>query len=206
MPIFQQIGSKGDLGGYMIEIEEMDEINFLAKLLKASKSNDIAVVIGVPNNTLVLKGKSECNSKAAEDRGIKLIEGLNIGSSIVLFKGDLEYALFVKNGGNSPMQLLIDGIVDYLKLKNLNVKFDNNDVMIDDIYKVCACALTPLDNNMYYYAIHISMSVDLDLIKSICTKPMNKIPKGLSDYGITAEEMENLLLDITNKLIGGKND
>ena len=32
-------------------------------------------------------------------------------------------------------------------------------------------------------------------IKAICRKPMKKVPKGLSDYGITSEEIEAMFLD-----------
>ena len=35
----------------------------------------------------------------------------------------------------------------------------------------------------------ISINQDLDVIKHACTKPMEKIPKALSEYGITTEEM-----------------
>lgn len=31
-------------------------------------------------------------------------------------------------------------------------------------------------------------------IKQICTKPMNKVPKGLSEYRITTEEVEQMFL------------
>ena len=41
----------------------------------------------------------------------------------------------------------------------------------------------------------ISMNVNLDHIKAICRKPMKKVPKGLSDYGITSEEVEEMFLD-----------
>ena len=44
-------------------------------------------------------------------------------------------------------------------------------------------------NGVVYTAIHISIGMDLDLIKAICTKPMVKTPKGLQDYGITQDEI-----------------
>lgn len=31
-------------------------------------------------------------------------------------------------------------------------------------------------------------------IKAICRKPMRKVPKGLSEYGITTEEVEQMFL------------
>jgi hypothetical protein len=35
----------------------------------------------------------------------------------------------------------------------------------------------------------LSINIDLDHIKAICRKSMNKVPKGLSEYGITTEEV-----------------
>ena len=40
----------------------------------------------------------------------------------------------------------------------------------------------------------ISMNVNLDHIKAICKKPMEKVPKGLSEYGITTEEVEKMFV------------
>lgn len=39
------------------------------------------------------------------------------------------------------------------------------------------------------------MNTNLDHIKAICRKPMKKVPKGLSDYGITTEEVEQMFLE-----------
>lgn len=39
---------------------------------------------------------------------------------------------------------------------------------------------------------------NLDHIKQICKKPMKKVPKGLSEYGITTAEIEQMFLDFCN--------
>ena len=36
-------------------------------------------------------------------------------------------------------------------------------------------------------------------IKAICKKPMKKVPKGLSEYGITTEEVEQMFLDFARR-------
>ena len=41
---------------------------------------------------------------------------------------------------------------------------------------------------LLYSAIQISVNCDIDLIKSICTKPMKKQPDGLANYGISTED------------------
>ena len=47
--------------------------------------------------------------------------------------------------------------------------------------------------SQYFYGAHISFSVDLEQIESVCTKPMEKIPAGLNEFGVTREEVEEWL-------------
>ena len=46
-----------------------------------------------------------------------------------------------------------------------------------------------------YTAGFIGINTNLDHIKAICRKPMKKVPKGLSEYGITTEEVEQMFLE-----------
>ena len=41
----------------------------------------------------------------------------------------------------------------------------------------------------------LCLNVNLDHIKAICKKPMKKVPKGLSEYGITTAEVEKMFLE-----------
>ena len=41
----------------------------------------------------------------------------------------------------------------------------------------------------------VSVISQLDHIKTICRKPMVKVPKGLSEWGITTEEVEQMFLE-----------
>ena len=59
--------------------------------------------------------------------------------------------------------------------------------MIDN-YKVasgCEC----MEGDFLYMGYQISIYQDIEIIKHACNKPMIKIPKALSEYGITTEEM-----------------
>lgn len=46
---------------------------------------------------------------------------------------------------------------------------------------------------------HFTLSVNIDLIKAICTKPMVKVPKGLADYGITQQEVIEFITKFVKK-------
>ena len=81
---------------------------------------------------------------------------------------------------------------DYLKQKGLNsVRCDNNDVLVDN-FKVASGAEAILPTGLLYICYQISINQDLEVIKYACTKPMIKVPKALSEYGITTEEIEKI--------------
>ena len=81
---------------------------------------------------------------------------------------------------------------NYLTDKGLNCKIAENDLLVDG-YK-CGSYMSRNIDGVIYTAIHISINMDVDLIKSICTKPMVKIPKGLSEFGITTDEIKNFII------------
>lgn len=125
---------------------------------------------------------------------VKNIEVLNtqhIGGCIINFKDDLCIYNF-QEGFNNFGKNFIDSFCEYLVHKGFIANINNNDLLINDIYKVASYMTRNIDG-ILYTAIHISISVDLDLIKQICTKPMNKIPKGLIEFGITTEEVKNFI-------------
>lgn len=80
----------------------------------------------------------------------------------------------------------------YLKEKGLNAEYDggkHNDVTVDG-FKVAGFGIVPIpDTDYLYHGIHVSINADADEINRICKKPMKKVPKGLSEYGITREEI-----------------
>ena len=49
--------------------------------------------------------------------------------------------------------------------------------------------------------MHISMSVDINLIMNICKKPMAKVPKGLNDFGIYEEDIFKIIEDLNEELV-----
>lgn len=84
------------------------------------------------------------------------------------------------------------------KKRGLNCTFDHNDLLING-YKTASFAGRILPNGLTYFAIHFSMYMNLDLISKICLKPMVKVPKGLTDFGITKEDIENIINDYNKR-------
>jgi lipoate-protein ligase A len=90
-------------------------------------------------------------------------------------------------------------LIDRYKEKGLNATDEGNDVLIDG-YKISGLSATPY-GHIQYATIHIGVNTNLDYIKQICRKPMKKVPKGLSECGITTEEVEQMFLDFCAKEI-----
>lgn len=121
------------------------------------------------------------------------------GGTIVNFKDDICIANF-KKGYFIYGEEILALLGNYLQSKGLNVSIDCNDLIVDGVYKVASYASTNIDG-IIYTAIHISMSVDLEIINLVCSKPTNKIPKGLNDYNITTKEIEHFIINNIDSIL-----
>lgn len=123
------------------------------------------------------------------------------GGAFVINKGDIGFGCVVRGLDNTIGYLITNKFVEYLVEKGLNAIYDSNDILIDD-YKVYGWSSHFYrDNNALFISCHFTMSVDLDLIEKICTKPMSKIPKGLKDYGITKEQILDFISSFEKEML-----
>lgn len=136
--------------------------------------------------------KSQVDGEICDNLGYEVVETYNNASTVVHNKGDLLFGHFaeIENGWYDRF---VDYFVNWLKSKGLNAEYTSNDVLVDG-YKVCGMAITRY-GRIDYTAGFIDINTNVDHIKAICRKPMNKVPKGLSEYGITTEEVERMFLD-----------
>lgn len=141
--------------------------------------------------TLVHK-KSQVDEETCKSLGYDIYEGLYNGGTLVANEGDLVFAHFydIKNGWRDRFA---NYFAAWLCAKGLKAECVGNDVLVDE-HKVCGTCITRY-GRIDYTTIFISMNPNLDHIKAISKKPMVKVPKGLSDCGITTEEVEAMFLD-----------
>lgn len=161
--------------------------------------------INVKNNVEALiynvsETKGICHGTITELFNEELFEKYNLpsinakfsGGAIVVFEGDVNVSQ-TKKGFSNFGRIFLQSANTYLKSKGLDSEVLGNDLIVHEgniLYKVGSFASCWVNNNeMLYTVIHLSNKVDLGLIKEICNKPMEKIPKGLTDYGITASEV-----------------
>ena len=136
--------------------------------------------------------KSQVDEQVCNDLGYEVVETYNNASTVVHNKGDILFGHFcpINNGWYDRF---VAYFVNWLKAKGLNAEFTNNDILVDG-YKICGMAITRY-GRIDYTAGFIDINTNVEHIKQICKKPMVKVPRGLSHYGITTEEVEQMFLD-----------
>lgn len=155
----------------------------------------IAYVI-VKNPVAIVHRKTQVDETLCHSLGYEVIESYNNGGTIISNEGDVLIGHFAESG-NGWYHRFIAYFLDWLKNRGLNAEFVSNDIVVDG-YKVCGMCITRYGRIDYTGGI-ISMNVKLDHIRQICRKPMMKVPKGLSEYGITTAEVEQMFLDFCHK-------
>lgn len=108
-----------------------------------------------------------------------------VGGSIVNMPGDLSICISTR-GISDLAPRIVNYIVQWLEDKGLNLTRDANDILING-KKVISWTRAMTVSGYSQNVIHFSVGpMDLDLVKAICTKPMEKIPGSLLDYNITS--------------------
>ena len=149
-------------------------------------------VISVLKKTEVIYNEnSGLNKEYCDEHGIKYYKGKidSIGTGVVT-AGSIVLTIKRKllNGGEALSDRFSKELCKYLAQKGLpSVRQDNNDILVDG-FKVASGGEITI-NNWNYMGYQISVNQDIEAIENICTKPMIKIPKALSDYGITTDEI-----------------
>lgn len=146
----------------------------------------------VDSPVAIVYRKSQVDEEVCKTLGCEIVESFCNGSTIVTNVGDLLIGHFYEceNGWRDRFATYF---VDWLKAEGLNAEYTDNDILVDG-YKVCGLCITRY-GRIDYTSVFIGINTNLDHIKQICRKPMKKVPKGLSEYGITTEEIEQMFLD-----------
>lgn len=150
----------------------------------------IAYVV-VDHPVAIVHRKTQVDEAVCENLGYEIVESYNNAGTIVSNEGDVLIGHFYESN-NDWYDRFIAYFLDWLRAKGLNAEFVSNDIVVDG-FKVCGMCVTRYGRIDYTGGI-ISVNVNLDHIKAICRKPMQKVPKGLSEYGITSEEVEAMFL------------
>lgn len=150
----------------------------------------IAYVV-VDSPVAIVHRAYQVDKEVCQDLGYEVVESYNNAGTIVSNAGDVLIGHFAELN-NGWYDRFITYFLDWLKSKGLNAVYESNDILVDG-HKVCGMCITRYGRIDCTGGI-ISVNVNLEHIKQICRKPMKKVPKGLSEYGITTEEVEQMFL------------
>ena len=164
-------------------------------------SKETITVWGIYDQTEVNYGNDDCNVEYCEEHTIHCYKSRNDGGCIVNFAGTINIADFRPSSEGWVYPQFCYDFSEYLKEKGLNATYDGNDVLIDG-YKVASGFgyNLPPDFKRQYTGLGFFFNQDIELIRNICLKPMEKEPKGLEQYGITTEECAEWAADWFGKI------
>lgn len=142
--------------------------------------------------------EEECNIQYCIDNNIPCYNRKGPGGTIVHAAGSLALN-YIYSHDRFPEFLsteFIDDLCIYFKNKNLNAWIEGNDLLIDG-FKVASGAAQnlPPDWRWCNIVILVSTTQNFDLIQKVCLKPMIKVPKALSDWGISTKEMIKFIIN-----------
>ena len=173
----------------VLKVIQTDWLNEATKYIRGGLHRIAYVVVDSP--VAIVHRKTQVDEDVCNALGYEIVESYNNAGTIVSNAGDVLIGHF-DSPGNGWYDRFIAYFIDWLKAKGLNAEYVSNDILVDG-YKVCGMCITRYGRIDFSSAI-ISVNANLEHIKSICRKPMKKIPKGLSEYGITTEEVEEMFL------------
>lgn len=146
--------------------------------------------------------QDDCDMQYCEEHNIPVYLMERSGGTIVCSKGNIGISVITPVKWGWQTSAFLNALADYLKSKNLIVEYTNNDILVDG-FKVASGAEIRVGDNLknVYNTYQISINQDIEAIKHICKKEMIKIPKALSDFGITTEEIVNFCEDYWDNFI-----
>lgn len=184
-----------------MEIKEITNANYFETITDIIQNRKETFVYGVADDYVVLKGNNVINDEYCKEHNLSVYNSKNMGGAIIIGAGDVEFDIFRYDGWEDG-EYYSSKILLFLKTKINNISIENNDFLIDGKYKVGSFSSVNLGDGFIYTGFHFSLNVNLEYIKNICTKPMNKIPKGLNEYGITTEKIKSFVEDFIKNTIG----
>lgn len=178
------------------KINDYDIVHAVADCITHKKNNHL--IYAVAEHPLVFSGYgNNIDPQLCAQHNAILVPVNNQGGVIVSDIGSISMAQFSYNSTHFNHHLAAY-LFNKLHNKGLNVSFNNNDILIDGMYKVASFSSREF-NGIVFSAFQISYTVDLNLIHILCPKEMKKVPRGLADYGITHDEMLEWFFDFCNQ-------
>lgn len=141
------------------------------------------VFIVTPESKFIWVGNnSEYNEEYCKQNNIPVLYEPYDGGVICTNKDDLQLAFCIYDMPTKFNRVIADKIVNWIYNNvSKNVSTTGNDILVDG-KKVVGFGKHTLENGMVLLTVQVSFRVDLEFIKGVCKKTMNKEPVGLTDF------------------------
>lgn len=178
-------------------IEEVFDYNLIPKVQEAIQKNVPCCLYFSPTKTTAFVGyKQHINVNQAQQYDIDIFNLNNEGGVIISDKGSLIIGAFFDEA-NDFQSFLASKICQKIMDKGYKAIIDGNDIIVDEEFKVASFSSRRFGKKLFG-SFQISFTVNMDLIQSLCTKTMKKIPRGLNHYGISFDEIFYIFKDTIN--------
>lgn len=185
-----------------MEIRELNSSNIVSEINNIIARQEECLIWGIPDKNYVFTGyqNNKINNDSLKKYNAVVLNFQNEGGVIVTSAGDFDLGYFSKDIDNKFNEQLSKSLAEYLTEHGVNTQIIDNDLIVDGMYK-CGSFSSRRFGDLIYSAFHVSINVDLQMIRDICVKEMSlsKIPKGLSEYGITTEKIKSFVEDFIKK-------
>ncbi len=171
-----------------MKVYQLTNAEWMERVTYYIRSGAHCIAYGIQDSPVVLTHRrTQVDEVACAELGYTVYEAFNNGGTILTEPGDFEIGHWYTHD-NGWCKRFAEQFVEWLKAKGLHAEYRDNDILVDG-FKVCGTCVTRY-GRIDYTGIHIGINTNVDHIRAICKKPMVKVPKGLSEYGITTEEVE----------------
>ena len=174
-------------------MKKVNSENILSELINAlNQKYDNFVAYSIENMPIVFRSKSnDVDMDYCNNNNIYVMDSNNFGGTIVSNIGDVDVAIFKREGWNVGVDVLT-ALKNFLSSK-VQLRMVGNDLLTEQGDKVISYASVNTGDRIIYTVLHISFNPNLEMIKNICSKEMKKTPAGLLQFGVTQDEVVNYL-------------
>lgn len=179
------------------ETSDEMEIYYALAWMKRNNVDKMSVAFPIKDLSVQYGDDMDVNMDYCKKEGIHCRYEKRPGGSLVLFPGNIIFLDI--NPVESPRRFMrfTQDFIRYLKDNGIDAELDGNDIMVDGkkVVGAISTALPEPYDGWVYFGASISINSDAELIDKICTKPMEKVPGALSDYGLTTTDVMQFILD-----------
>lgn len=169
------------------------------KAVELAKAREEGLIVAVVENHWLATGLTDGTYSAAvqQELNIPVFKAQHVGGTCVVFPGDLSMCELRIGNSDFGRKILV-ALQNYLGTRNIRTRFDGNDLMVhsaeeDDWFKIASYGSGWIGKGFVQTVVHVSIGMDEDLVTRLCTKPCVKRPGGLEKYGVTSQDVYEVL-------------